>query len=242
MIESTDSLDWVTHMLCWSWAIYFSTAASSEKDQGSMNLDSKTAPAVHRLQSWDTANKATELSDFSVCTTWGTRDGRFYLLDVLRERMNYPELKAAVRERSQRYRPLSILIEDKASGTPLIQDLEADGLYAVKGYQPPSGTDKVMRLHLLTALFENGRVLLPRQAPWLAEYIIELTGFPGTKFNDQVDATTQALSYLKEGADNAEAWARFGRSYRSTEIMPTTSASTYVSRYQNVFPPFWRRW
>jgi len=57
-----------------------------------------------------------------------------------------------------------------------------------------------------------------------------------------VDATTQALSYLKEGADNAEAWARFGRSYRSTEIVPATSASTYVSRYQNVFPPFWRRW
>jgi len=163
-------------------------------------------------------------------------------VDVLRERMNYPELKAAVRESAQRYRPLSILIEDKASGTPLIQDLEADGLYAVKGYQPPSGTDKVMRLHLLTALFENGRVLLPRQAPWLAEYIIELTGFPGTKFNDQVDATTHALSYLKEGADNAEAWARFGRSYRSTEIVPATSASTYVSRYQNVFPPFWRRW
>jgi predicted phage terminase large subunit-like protein len=163
------------------------------------------------LQSWDTANKATDLSDFSVCTTWGARDGRFYLLDLFRKRLNYPELKQAARELAGRHRATTILIEDKASGMSLIQDLRADGLSGVKPYEPPAGTDKIMRLHLQTALFANGHVLLPRQAPWLADYVAELTGFPGTKFDDQVDSTTQALQYLKEGSNKAEMWARVGR-------------------------------
>ena len=93
------------------------------------------------VQSWDTANKATELSDFSVCTTWGARDNRYYLLDVFRQRLNYPDLKRKVQELARRDRPNKILIEDKASGTQLIQDLKADGVYAVTAYQPPSGTD-----------------------------------------------------------------------------------------------------
>jgi phage terminase large subunit-like protein len=53
-----------------------------------------------------------------------------------------------------------------------------------------------MRLHSLTAIIENGAVLLPKSAPWLADYISELTGFPGSRTNDQVDSTTQALDYL----------------------------------------------
>jgi hypothetical protein len=89
-----------------------------------------------------------------------------------------------------------------------------------------------MRLHLQTALFENGHVLLPRHASWLADYVAELTGFPGTKFDDQVDSTTQALQFLKEGSDKAEMWARFGRSVRMP-LMPT--ASTYTSPYMNIF-------
>jgi predicted phage terminase large subunit-like protein len=148
------------------------------------------------VQSWDTANKATELSDYSVCTTWGVHENRYYLLDVVRQRLNYPDLKRKVQELAERDRPNRILIEDKASGTQLIQELKAEGLYAVAAYQPPSGTDKIMRLHAQTAVFENGRVLLPLRAPWLAEYINELTSFPGSRYDDQVDSTTQALDHL----------------------------------------------
>jgi len=184
-----------------------------------------------KLQSWDTANKATDLSDFSVCTTWGVCNRYFYLLHVSRMRWNYPELKQAVREHAQQHRPTTILIEDKASGTPLIQDLRSDGLLGIKPYVPPAGTDKVMRLHLQTALFAEGRVLLPRHAPWLADYVAELTGFPGSKYDDQVDSTTQALQFLKEGSDLAEVWARFGRSM--PPLMQT--ASTYTSPYRNIF-------
>ncbi len=80
-----------------------------------------------------------------------------------------------MQELAKRDRPNKILIEDKASGTQLIQDLKADGIYAITAYQPPSGTDKIMRLHAQTAAFENGRVMLPLRAPWLSEYINELT-------------------------------------------------------------------
>jgi predicted phage terminase large subunit-like protein len=85
------------------------------------------------------------------------------------------------------------LIEDRASGTQLIQDPQAEGLTGVIAYGPPAGTDKLMRLHAQTALFENGNVLLPRQKHWVQDYINEITGFPGTNFDDQVDSTTQAL-------------------------------------------------
>ena len=91
---------------------------------------------------------------------------------------------------------------------------------------PPAGTDKIMRLHLQTALFANGNVLLPRLAPWLADYVAELTGFPGTKFDDQVDSTSQALQFLKEGSDGLARWARFGAA------LPTLP---YRSAYWNVF-------
>ena len=90
------------------------------------------------VQSWDTASKATELNDFSVCTSWGILGKDLYLLDVLRRRMEYPELKRAVREQYARFRPSVVLIEDKASGTQLIQELVAEGLHAVNRYQPQS--------------------------------------------------------------------------------------------------------
>jgi predicted phage terminase large subunit-like protein len=160
------------------------------------------------VQSWDTANKATDLSDFSVCTTWGVRNKRFYLIDVFRRRLNYPELKQAARDLAQQYNANRILIEDKASGPPLIQDLQSEGLIGVTACEPPAGTDKIMRLHLQTDLFANGHVFLPKQAPWLVDYVNELIGFPGTKFDDQVDSTTQALQFLKAGFD-LDAWMRF---------------------------------
>jgi predicted phage terminase large subunit-like protein len=146
------------------------------------------------VQSWDTANKANELADYSVCTTWGVKDKCFYLLDVFRRRLNYPDVKRSVKELALRYNSNVILIEDKASGTQLIQDLKDEGMFGVTAYEPPVGTDKIMRLHAQTAIFENGHVFLPQQAPWLADYVAELTGFPGSKYDDQVDSTTQALA------------------------------------------------
>ena len=69
------------------------------------------------------------------------------------------------------------------------------------------GSAKHRRVYAQSAEFEKGRVLLPRQAPWLAEYTLELTGFPGSKHDDQVDSTTQAIEYLKNKS-SLEIWAR----------------------------------
>ena len=90
------------------------------------------------------------------------------------------------------------MIEDKASGTQLIQELIAEGLYAVTRYQPQS--DKVMRLHAQTAMIENGFVHLPDAAPWLAQYLHEITTFPNGRHDDQVDSTAQLLDLFKRGS------------------------------------------
>jgi predicted phage terminase large subunit-like protein len=162
------------------------------------------------IQSWDTANKSTELSDYSVCTTWGRANGKLYLLHVFRQRLNYPDLKRKVMELARRYKANRILIEDKASGTQLIQDMQADHVFGITPYQPLPGNDKVIRLHAQTAWFENGLVFLPKSAPWLADYVTEITGFPGTKYDDQVDSTTQALDHLRARSP-LEVWAALGR-------------------------------
>jgi len=147
------------------------------------------------VQSWDTANKATELSDFSVCTTWGIRGKNLYLLGLLRQRLEYPALKRAVREQQNLFDATEVLIEDKASGTQLIQELIADGCHRVTRYQPT--TDKTMRLNAQTAIIENGFVYIPETAPWLAEYLHEMTVFPNGKHDDQVDSTAQFLDWFK---------------------------------------------
>jgi predicted phage terminase large subunit-like protein len=162
------------------------------------------------VQSWDTANKATELSDYSVCTTWGVDYKHYYLLDVFRQKLNYPDLKRAVVEQARKHNARTIVIEDKASGTQLIQDLKSEFMDGVTEYKPPPGADKIMRLHAQTAPIENGRVFLPRTAPWLPDYIHELTSFPGPRYDDQVDSTTQFLDYI--GMDNSlEIWAKLGQ-------------------------------
>ena len=86
-----------------------------------------------------------------------------------------------------------MLIEDKASGTQLIQELIADGCHAVRRYQPT--TDKIMRLNAQTGVIENGFVHIPETAPWLAEYLHEMTVFPNGKHDDQVDSTAQFLDW-----------------------------------------------
>lgn len=157
------------------------------------------APPTFRItvQSWDTANKAGEMNDYSVCTTWGIDDRKFlYLLHVHRMRLNFPELKRAAKELHGKFKPDKLVIEDKASGTSLIQELKAEGVYGIELYQPAPGSDKFMRLAGQAIKFYESRVRLPERAPWLDEYVRELTGFPGSKFDDQVDSTTQALDYM----------------------------------------------
>jgi predicted phage terminase large subunit-like protein len=167
-------------------------------------FDTNGVPKFDRIvQSWDTANKATELSNYSVCTTWGIIDKKTYLLHVLRKRMEYPELKRAVREQLQTFQASVILIENKASGTQLLQELIHDGFYGATAYEPEG--DKIMRMHAQTAMIENGFVHLPDKAPWLAEYLHEMSIFPNGKHDDQTDSTSQFLDWFKRASQEARA-------------------------------------
>ena len=151
------------------------------------------------FQSWDTANKVTELSDYSACTTWGKKGNSLYLLHVDRKKMDYPTLKRAVVEQAWLWSARLIVIEDKASGTQLIQELAYEGIYNVQRYQPGPNQDKIMRMFACCNLIESGFVYLPEKADWLEEYMNELAVFPNGKYDDQVDSTSQALDWIKRG-------------------------------------------
>jgi predicted phage terminase large subunit-like protein len=148
------------------------------------------------IQSWDTASKAGELNDYSACTTWLMKGDDYYLLNVLRERLEYPQLKKRVVEMAKRFSAHSVLIEDKGSGTQLIQDLR----YEKTGVRPIAikpEADKVTRMSNQSAKIEAGQVILPETAPWLDEFKAEILAFPGGRFDDQVDSLSQFLGWAE---------------------------------------------
>ena len=137
------------------------------------------------------------MSDFSVCTTWGLKNDRIYLLHVVRERLKYPDLKQAVHDQAHIHRATVVLIEDHASGTQLLQDLKREGL--LEATPCTSDCNKTIQMHGQTDLFKNEKVYLPRQASWRTDYIHELITFPNAKNDDQADSTSQALAWIKAG-------------------------------------------
>jgi len=149
------------------------------------------------VQSWDTAIKAHKDSDYTVCTTWWRGRGGYYLLDVLRERMEYPALRRAVMQQAERWgaKLEAILIEDKASGQSLLQDLRRETSLPLIAIVPLR--DKVTRLAAVSPLFESGKVLFPEDALWLAELKRELLTFPSGSHDDQIDSCSQYLNWAR---------------------------------------------
>lgn len=147
------------------------------------------------IQSWDTAIKADQLNDFSVCTTWMISDSKYYLIDVFAQKLEYPELKKQVIYQSKLHNPDTILIEDKASGQSLIQDLRLQTTLPVVAILPKH--DKITRASTVTALIESGSVTIPERAEWLMEFEQEIKMFPNGKHDDIVDSMTQFLNWIR---------------------------------------------
>ena len=148
------------------------------------------------VHSWDTANKTDEINAPSVCTMWRYgNSGGYHLADLFNRRMDYPTLKRMVISLAERDNPHAILIEDKASGQSLIQDLRSSTSLNIIAIEPKG--DKVFRANEVSATVEAGRLILPESSPWLADYESEMLGFPNTAFKDQVDSTTQFLQWVK---------------------------------------------
>ena len=156
------------------------------------------------VQSWDTAHKTGELNDYSVCTTWGrTSERRYHLLDVFRAKLAFPQLVARVQALHAHHHPHTILVEDCASGSSLIQSLRQGSNLPIKAIKPEG--DKVTRLNVLTGIIESGHVILPPEAPWIDDFLLEITRFPRAKHDDQVDSLTQAITWMRS-ATHHEFW------------------------------------
>jgi predicted phage terminase large subunit-like protein len=148
------------------------------------------------VQSWDTASKADELHDYSVCTTWLVQDNDYYLVHVLREHLDYPGLKKRVIQHAQAHRVDSVIIEDKGSGTHLIQDLRSDRSVRPIPFKPDG--DKITRMAAEMAIIEAGQVWVPESAAWLADFQTEIMQFPYGRHDDQVDSVSQFLAWQKK--------------------------------------------
>jgi len=146
------------------------------------------------VQSWDTGTSADPRSDFSVCTTWGFREREWFLLDVWRGQLDYPELKAKVLSLKTTWDPDKVLIEDAATGRPLLHELFRDDKRFAK-VTPKD--DKEIRFQTACAPIEEGKVLLPKEAPWLPAFKRELQSFPRGRNDDQVDSFSQLLNWSK---------------------------------------------
>lgn len=149
-------------------------------------------------QSWDTAIKDGVNNDFSVCTTWLETNNKHYLIDVVCEKLQYSALKSRIILENARHETAAILIEDKASGQSLLQDLRSDTKLPVIGINPTS--DKVVRFAAVTAMIEAGRVILPENAKWLSNFESEISNFPLVPNDDQVDSVSQYLNWVKSKA------------------------------------------
>ena len=160
------------------------------------------------VQTYDTAFSTKTTADFSVIQTWGIfylhdQDERGYetyapnliLLGNIKGRFEYPELRRLSQKLYNEHRPDVCMVEKKASGQSLIQDMRRAGL-PVMEYNPDR--DKVSRVYAASPIMEAGRLWIPKNKKWADDLIEELIRFPNAAHDDQVDALTMAVHYLKE--------------------------------------------
>lgn len=147
------------------------------------------------LQSWDTALKISEYSDYSVGTCWGVQGETYYFLNMIRQKFTYPDLKIAVEKFAKKYQPKYILIEDQASGQSLIQDLKNAHYGNIVPIKPKY--DKVTRFASILDLFETGHILLAAKSVHNHQLLSELTIFPNSKHDDIIDSISQLFNFVK---------------------------------------------
>ena len=158
------------------------------------------------IQSWDTAFLKTERSDYSACTTWGVfyrpddtgrEQANIILLNCFKKRMEFPELKQRAMEEYKEWEPDAMIVEAKASGSPLIFELRAMGI-PVQEFTPTRGNDKIARLNAVADIFASGRVYIPNTS-WAEELVEEVASFPSGEHDDLVDSMSQALLRYRRG-------------------------------------------
>jgi predicted phage terminase large subunit-like protein len=148
------------------------------------------------VASWDTASTTETTSDYSVGTVWGLKGSDIFLLDIVRDQLEVPDLRRRIVEAHTRHKAEATLIEDTDIGRALVQEFRRSG--PIRPILSKIRYDKMARLLAQAPKFEAGQVMLPREAPWLATFLSELLAFPNGAHDDQVDSTSQALKWLSQ--------------------------------------------
>ena len=160
-------------------------------------------PCSYIIQSYDTAFSKSDRADYSAITTWGifdedqTKEDQIVLLDAVRGRWEFPELKEQAQELYKLYEPDMVLVEQKASGMPLTQELRRMGI-PVTPFTPSRGADKFTRMHACAPVFESGMVWYP-ETNFADEVMEECAAFPNGEHDDLADSMTQAILRFRQG-------------------------------------------
>jgi predicted phage terminase large subunit-like protein len=158
-------------------------------------------------QSWDTGTSADPRSDYSVCTTWGLRDRKWWLLNVFRDRLDYPDLKRTCLRLGEEWEADVVLIEDAVTGRPLIHECFEQNRSRFRRVTPEH--DKETRFRAACDPVSEGAILLPREAPWLDDFRRELLAFPRARYDDQVESFSQMMNWTK----STGFWRKLGRDH-----------------------------
>jgi predicted phage terminase large subunit-like protein len=158
------------------------------------------------IQSWDTAFEKNNRADYSACTTWGVFQhpdklgnlkANIILLDAIKARMEFPELKAKALELWKEWEPDTLIVEKRAAGAPLIYEMRKMGI-PLSEFTPGKGNDKISRVNAISDLFASGVVWCP-DTRWAEEVMDELASFPNGDHDDLVDSSSQALMRFRQG-------------------------------------------
>jgi predicted phage terminase large subunit-like protein len=160
-------------------------------------------PLAHVIQSYDTAFMKKQSADYSAITTWGVfypneeGESHLILLDAIKDRYEFPELRRVAKEQYDYWQPETVIIEAKASGLPLTYELRQMGIPVIN-FTPSKGNDKHTRVNAVAPLFEAGMVWYPDRK-FAEEVIEECAAFPLGEHDDLVDSMTQAVMRFRQG-------------------------------------------
>lgn len=160
----------------------------------------KAPEGLKIIQSWDTGTSPKERSAPSVCITAGISPGLdVYILDVWKKTVEFTDLLANCNRLARQFNAKAVLIEDRGSGSSLIQNLKRFSTFPVIGINPQNYGSKEFRFDLVTPMIHAGKVYLPENGSFTEDYLAELLAFPDGTYRDQVDATSQLLNWMQKG-------------------------------------------